>query len=332
MRQVPETMTNDQPSASARRVSRAHALGVLAAGAAAIPHIVGAQPAPLKLRVGSVPADTFAGGYYALELGLFDKAGLSVEITPFTNGAAMAAAAAGGSIDIGVGDATELANGIARGLPFVLIAGGGVYATAAPTTTLCVAKTSTIAKPSELEGQNVAVVSLVSLMSSGVKSWLTQNGADISKVHFVEMPFPQMPGALARGALAAATLSEPIMSDATATDAKVFGKPYDAIAKTFNISDWFTTRDWLAKNPDAAKRFVAAIYDAARWANTHHDESAAILAKYTKVDVERIKRMNRSAYATDLQRGMVQPVLDTAFKFKTLTTATTADSMIAKGF
>ena len=123
-----------------------------------------------------------------------------------------------------------------------------------------------------------------------------------------------MPPALTRGTIAAATLSEPIMSGALTADAKILGKPYDAIAKQFLISDWFTTRDWLAKNGDAAKRFVGAIYDAARWANTHHDESAAILSKYTKIDVERIKQMNRCVYATDLQAGMVQPVLDTAFK------------------
>lgn len=313
-------------------LSRARALALITAGAATLPRVASAQATPVKIRVGSVPADTYAGGYYALELGLFEKAGLSVEIMPFTNGAAMAAAAAGGSIDIGIGDAAELANGISRGIPFVLIAGGGLYSSAAPTTTLCVSKGATIAKASDLEGQNVSVVSLVSLMSSAVKSWLTLNGADVSKIHFVEMPFPQMPGALSRGALTAATLSEPIMSDATSTDAKFFAKPYDAIAKSFNISDWFTTRDWLAKNPDAAKKFVGAIYDAAKWANTHHDESAAILAKYTKIDVERIKRMNRSTYATDLKKDMVQPVLDTAFKFKALTTATTADSMIAKGF
>jgi NitT/TauT family transport system substrate-binding protein len=305
---------------------------MLAAGVALSPQSVRAQSAPVPVRIGSVAADTYAGGYYALDLGLFDKAGLSVEVTPFANGAAMAAAAAGGSIDVGIGDATELANGISRGLPFVLIAGGGVYSSAAPTTTLCVSKSSTIARAADLEGQTLGVISLVSLMSAGVKSWLTQNGADITKIHFVEMPFPQMPGALSRGVLAAATLGEPIMSDALAADAKILGKPYDAIAKQFNISDWFTTRDWLAKNPDVGKRFVGAIYDAARWANTHHDDSAAILAKYTKIDVDRIRHMNRSGYATDLRASMVQPVLDTAFKYKALGTATAASSMIAKGF
>jgi NitT/TauT family transport system substrate-binding protein len=311
-------------------ISRSRVLGLIAAGAAVLPRPARAQSTPLKLRIGSVPADTYAGGFYALDLGLFDKAGLSVEITPFANGAAMAAAAAGGSIDIGVGDATELANGVSRGLPFVLIAGGGLYSSTAPTTTLCVAKSSAIARAAELEGQTVAVVSLVSLMSSAVKSWLTQNGADITKIKFVEMPFPQMPAALSRGTLAAATLSEPIMSDATSNDAKIFAKPYDAIAKQFLISDWFTTRDWLGKNPDVAKRFVGAIYDAARWANAHHDDSAAILSKYTKVDVDRIRRMNRCAYATSLQPAMVQPVLDTAFKYKALESATNAASMIVR--
>jgi ABC-type nitrate/sulfonate/bicarbonate transport system substrate-binding protein len=141
-----------------------------------------------------------------------------------------------------------------------------------------------------------------------------------------------MPPALSRGTVAAACLSEPIMSGALGADAKVLGKVYDAIAKQFYISDWFTTRDWLAANPEAAKRFVGVIYDTARWANAHHDDSAAILAKYTKIDLDRLKSMNRCIYATDLRASMVQPVLDTAFKYKSLVAATNVASMIAKGF
>ncbi len=304
-------------SRTMQHVSRSQALGFMA-GAALLPRVASAQNAPVKVRVGSVAADTYAEAYYALDLGLFDKAGLSVEIVPFNNGAAMAAAAAGGSIDAGVGDATELANGVNRGLPFVLIAGGGMYSTNSPTTTLCVAKSSTLARASDLEGQSVAVISLVSLQSSALKSWLSQNGADISKIHFLELPFPQMAPAIARGTVAAALLSEPIMSDATNSDARIFAKVYDAIGKQFLISDWFSTRDWVAKNSDVAKRFVGVIYDTARWANAHHDESAAILAKYTKLDVDKVKRMNRCAYATDLRPAMVQPVLDTAFKYNAL--------------
>lgn len=310
-------------------LSRSRALALLAGATALAPHALRAQ-APVPLRVGTVLADSYAEPYYALDQGFFERAGFAAEVIPFANGAVMAAAAAGGSLDIGVADAVEIANGVSRGLPFELIAGAGLYTSNAATTALCVLKDSPVAHASELEGQTVAVISLVSMTSAGVKSWLTQNGADVAKIHFIELPYPQMLPALSRGTIAAATLGEPLLSGATSGPARVFGKVFDAIGKEFLISDWFSTRDWLGKNPGAAKRVVQVIYETARWANAHQDESAVILAKYSKIDVERIRKMNRCVYATNLQPGMVQPVLDAAFKYQALRSTTSASSLIAK--
>lgn len=316
-----------------QQLTRSSALATIAAGALSyLPAPVRAQTAAAKLRVGSVANDTYAEAFYAQELGLFSRAGLDVEIWPFNNGSAMAAAAAGGSIDFGAGDVAELANGVNRGIPFTAIAGGALYTSTAPTTTLCIPKTSKVAKATDLEGQSVALVSLVSLTSGALRSWLTQHGADITKIHFIELPFPQMPSALDRGTVAAACLTEPFMSEALAGESKVFGNVFDAIGSRYLINVWYTTHDSLAKDPATAKRFVRVIYDAARWANTHHDDSAAILAKYTKTDVDRLRHINRAAYSTDLRPEMMQPVLDTAFKYHSLATATSAASMIAKGF
>jgi NitT/TauT family transport system substrate-binding protein len=310
-------------------LSRSKALALLAGATALAPGALRAQ-APVPLRVGTVLADSYAEPYYALDEGFFERAGFAAEVVPFANGAAMAAAAAGGSLDIGVADAVEIANGVSRGLPFELIAGAGLYTSNAATTALCVLKDAPIAHAAELEGQTVAVISLVSMTSAGVKSWLTQNGADVAKIHFIELPYPQMLPALSRGVVAAVTLGEPLLSGATSSAARVFGKVFDAIGKEFLISDWFSTRDWLGKNPRAAKRAVQVIYETARWANTHHDESAVILAKYSKIDVDRIRQMNRCVYATNLQVAMVQPVLDAAFKYQALRSATSAASLIAK--
>jgi NitT/TauT family transport system substrate-binding protein len=312
-----------------RTFSRSKALALLAAGTALAPRALRAQ-APVPLRVGTVLADSYAEPYYALDQGFFERAGLAAEVIPFANGAAMAAAAAGGSVDIGVGDAVEIANGVSRGVPFELIAGAGLYTSKAATTALCVLKDAPITHASELEGQTVAIISLVSMTTAGVKSWLTKNGADVAKIHFIELPYPQMLPALTRGTIAAATLGEPLLSAAISSAARVFGKVFDAIGNEFLISDWFSTRDWLGKNPGVAKRAVQVIYETARWANTHHDESAVILAKYAKIDVDRIRQMNRCVYATSLQVAMVQPVLDAAFKYQALKTATAASSLIAK--
>jgi NitT/TauT family transport system substrate-binding protein len=290
------------------------------------------QTESTELRVGSVAADTYAEAFYALDLGLFERAGLNVTVTPFNNSGAMAAAVVGGSLDFGAGDAAELANGFNRGIPFVVIAGGALYSSSAPTTALCVTSSSTISRATDLEGQNVALVSLVSLSSAGLKSWLAQHGADVTKVHFIELPFSQMVTALDRGTVAAACLSEPLMSQALAGSARIFANVFDAIGKQFLISEWYTTQDVLAKKAAAAERFVRVIYDAAQWANTHHTQSAAILAKYAKIDVKLLDRSHRAVYATNLRSEMMQPVLDTALRFGSLATATSAKAMIAKGF
>ena len=70
-----------------RILACALALAVVAAGSAS------AQQAPLlKLRVATIPSDIGAEVYYAKDMGFFAKAGLDVEITPITNGAAISSA------------------------------------------------------------------------------------------------------------------------------------------------------------------------------------------------------------------------------------------------
>lgn len=310
-------------------LTRARALGTLAA---TLPAVSFASPlraqTPQKLRLGAVAADTYGEFYYALDANSFAKAGFDVEITTFTNGAAMAAAAAGGSIDAGTGDVVATVNAIGHGVPFVLLAGGGLYTSGVPTTLLCVAKNAPIANAKGLEGQTVAVVSLVSLSSAAVKAWITAGGGDVSKVKFIELPFAQMGAAVARGTVAAALIAEPALTAASA-DVQTLGKAYDAVAPEFLISIVFATRDWVAKNPEASRRFVRVLYDMAKIANAHPEATAPILAKYTKLDMDHIHAMKRSQYATALVPAQLQPVLDIAAKYKVLDRSFNAADLIA---
>jgi NitT/TauT family transport system substrate-binding protein len=309
-------------------LSRSRWITTCAAAAASVrPERLRAQPA--AIRVGGLTSDTFAMPYYAQELGFFTRAGLNVEVIQFNNGAAQAAAAAGGSLDVGVGEATELANGAMRGLPFAIIAGGSMFLSNAPTTLLVVAKNSSIRTPREFEGQTIAVPALVALTATAVRAWIAQNGGDLSKVRFVELPLPQMAEAIARGTIAGAHLGEPQLTAGSAL-LQPIATPYDAIAKQFIISDWFTTRDWIARNPDTAKRFVAVAYETARWANANRDASLAILAKYAKYDLDLVRNMRRASYATALDPRLIQPVLDAGTKYKALERAFNANDLIVR--
>ncbi len=295
---------------------RALVLAMAGATAAFAPAVVRAQAA--TIRIGQNANDAFGEGYYAADLGSFKAAGLNVEVSTFPNGAAQAAACAGGAIDVGLGEATELANGIARGLPFAVFAGGTLYDSAAPISALCVAAQSPIRSAKDFEGQAIAVPSLISLSSVAVKGWLVKNGADLAKVRFIELTQAAMVPGVERGTVAAAHIGEPQLSASTATSTATLRRiatPYDAIGKQFLVNEWFATRDWLAANAATVKTLVGVIYATARWANEHHDASAVILSKYSRIDVDRIRGMNRARYATALDPRLIQPVLNLAFTY-----------------
>ena len=312
-------------------MKRARAVAALAAAVIAGPLRASAQSTnrATHIRLGAVPVDSYAEPFYAQEMGFFERAGLDVAITPFNSSGPMAAAAAGGALDVGMTDVSVIANAVARGLPFVAIAGGGLYSSDEATTVLCVAKSAPYRTAKDLEGLAIAVSSLASLSSTGVRAWLVQNGADLERVRLVELPPPQMSAALGRGTIGAAFITEPSLT-AALPDVRVLANAYDAIGKRLALNNWFTTKDWLEQNPDAAKRLVRCIYRTASWANKHRDESARILAKITRLDEQLVHRMRRNAYATSFDVTMMQPVLDAAYTYKTIDHRSNAADLMVK--
>jgi NitT/TauT family transport system substrate-binding protein len=301
-----------------RSLTRAHMLGALAAAGAGLgARAAGAQTDTASIRIGASPADSYAQAHYAQEGGFFTKAGINAEILDFPNSQAIVQAAAGGAIDIGMADMIQLVNPIEKGVPFAYFAGGALYRTDAPATLLVASKATTFQKPKDFENQTIGVVALNSISSMSVSEWLRQGGANLSTIKIFELPFATMVPALQRGTCAACFLAEPFLSGAKG-DLRVLASTYDVIAKQFYIGAWFGSRDWLTKNPAVTKRLIQALYDTARWTNSHHDESASILAKYTKLDPDRIKTMTRAVYATSIDPKLMQPVIDLAVRYKAL--------------
>lgn len=280
------------------------------------------------LRIGATANDSFAEAYYAQDLGLFSKAGIDAEITTFANGAQVSTGVASGALDIGISSAITLANATIRGLPFVYLAGGGMYTASAPTIVLCVTKDSTINDARELEGKTVSVSGIKDITHLAVVTWLAKNGADPAKVNIIEMPFSQVSAALKRGAIAAGIISEPSLA-AALDDTRVLAKPFELIGKRLMIGGWFATRDWQKKNVAAARAFAGVMYETARWANANHDKSAVILQKYAKIDDATVKRMVRVTYAESLEPDMIDPTLDLAAKVKFTERRVRASEMIA---
>jgi ABC-type nitrate/sulfonate/bicarbonate transport system substrate-binding protein len=113
------------------------------------------------------------------------------------------------------------------------------------------------------------------------------------------------------------------------------GSPYNIVAdrgpnKEFCVSVWYANKDWFLADPARSKRVVAAIYDTARWANSHRDDTFAILVRDGKLDPDRAHGMQRSTYATSLTAANVQPVLDIAMQNKMFSKTVDALTLITK--
>jgi NitT/TauT family transport system substrate-binding protein len=312
----------------ARSFTRAHALAtIICAPLVGLATRADAQ-SEFRVRIGTSTSDVNAGPFIAQDAGFFKKAGINAEITILPGAGAMAAAVAGGAIDVALTDSIVLANAANRGIPIVAIAGGGMYERGRSSTVfLSVAKDAPFKTARDFEGQKIGVVSLESLSGIAVRAWLAKNGADVGKVLFVEMPFATMVSALQRNSVAGAFLGEPYHSQAAA-DVRDITDAFGAMADRLCITEWITTRGWMQQNPDGAKRLVRAVYDCAKWANEHPDLTAPILVKYAKVDPEKIATMRRVRYATDFSPGLIQPEIDAGVKFKAIARATNAADLI----
>jgi len=265
--------------------------------------------------VGTAGKETDAEVYYAQDMGFFKKAGLNVQIQTLPNGAAVASAVASGALQIGDSNTLSLATARQKGLPFVIFAPGAIYSSAAPTTALAVAVNGPVHSAKDLSGKILAGVSLGGLDQLSLEAWLDKNGGDSASAKYVELAPSLMVAALERGTVAAVSLPDPALDSAvTAGSVRIIGNNYDSIAKTFMITGWFATSDWLAKNPDVAKRFAAAMAETADWANANHDRAAEILLKYTKID----SRTSHVRFAPRLNGAIIAPVLDAGAQYKML--------------
>jgi NitT/TauT family transport system substrate-binding protein len=316
-------------------LSRSHVLRwMLASAAAGVPFaarpLAAQTAAPLSIVL--FPGETSATAYYAQELGMYARAKLDVRITAVQNGAAAAAAVAGGSIDIGFSNPLSVAEGFERGLPFTALLPAALARAGKPPSNglIVVAKTSPIRTAKDLNGKTFGVDVIGGLPHVSVRMWIDKNGGDSSSVRFIELHFSEMAAALNSGRIDAGEINvafDPLLGKPN-DPVRLLGNSYDAVGSRFCSSLWFSRTDWVNAHTDVARRFIAVMKDAATWANAHPHESAVMLAPHTKQMLADIENSTRVFYGTDMTPDLVQPVIDVAAKYGLLRASFPASELI----
>jgi NitT/TauT family transport system substrate-binding protein len=296
-----------------RRHPLAVAIGLVLALGIGSPYPARAQEVGIKVGISAFEAH--ADVYYAQELGLFKKAGLSVDIAQFQGGSAIVAAIAGGALQIGAGNPLPLAQARQRGIKVVLIAPGYLYDTYSvpPIDALCVAVNSPIRNAKDLNGKTIAVTGVRGLDQIAAFGWIDSHGGDSTTVKVVELPQSVMADAVADGRVDAAMIGDPALS-AGIDGGKVrqFAKAYDAISKRFIPAAWFSSEEWANKNAVSVRKFEAAINAGSSWAVRNPEAAATVLQKYMKVTFTKAHEY----HARTLDPAFIQPLLDAAARYK----------------
>lgn len=290
---------------------------------------VNAQTALPLIRVGAGPDEQSIVLVYAVQAGIYKKYGLNVELVKMPGGSVVAAALAGGSLEIGK---TTMLGGItafAKGVPFTAIGSIGYTDADNPDFALLVPASSSIRTAKDLEGKTFAAVSLQDGNSIATYAWLEKNGVDLSSIKYVEIPASATLAAMEQGRVAASTLYEPFLSAFLATGkVRILANPYEAIGKHFTNGALFADVKWAAEHRDQVDKFLRATQESAAYVGAHEKEVAPLSAQFGGLDPSLVLNMRHARRGVSLVPADVQPLIDVAVKYKIIPKTFPAQELI----
>jgi NitT/TauT family transport system substrate-binding protein len=302
----------------ARQMRLAIAVFVLLGLAAGAARQAAGQGLPV-VRVAISDTDLAAEPLYAQETGAFRRAGLNARLSDSKRGGAgVIADIKAGTIDVGFSNLISIAAAVQRGEPVVLIAPAGVHNRNAPVNAIVQAPSTNYRSGADLNGKTISSPSGPgSAGALAPAAWIDQTGGDSRSVHFVTgiAPF-DIPAAFREHRIDVAEMGDPDLTILRQRgDVKVLASPFDAIGNGYLLAGFVASKAWVQANPAEARRFVAAMRETARWANTHHPETAVMLSKALKLAPAVVSAMSRTTYAETLTPAIMQPPLDVAAKY-----------------
>jgi NitT/TauT family transport system substrate-binding protein len=297
--------------------SRVLALGAAALAAPAVPAIADTAPPLMTLHAASSSNDEVTPFLYAMESGMFKRAGIDAKIDRLPSGSTIVAGVLGGAFDVGKSSMPSLLAARGKGIPLTCLAPGGEYSADHPSFGLVVKADSAIKSGADLNGLTAAVSAIDDLYTIAMKTWIDAHGGDSSTVKLVEVPISTVAATVASGRVAVGTLTQPFLKDGlNGGTVKLLGYSATAIGQRFTMTAWFARDDFAAKNPALAAAFVRVMHDAAIYSNAHHAETAPMLARFLSVQPDDIASLgDRVTAGITLTPQLMKPLVDAATRY-----------------
>jgi NitT/TauT family transport system substrate-binding protein len=287
-----------------------------------------------SLRVGVIPIVDVAPLYLGREQGFFEEENLAIEPVPAQGGAAIVPSVVSGDFQIGFANVVSLLIARDRGIPVTIVAEGtkGGKDERSDSSALLVRGDGKIQTAEDLEGTTIALNTLKNVTEVTAKAALEEQGVDVDKLDFVEVPFPDMIPALESGRVDAVFVVEPFVTLGKQGGARQITAPFAATAPNLSTATYFTTERYLAGHEDVVRRFTRALEKSLRYAEDHPDEAREILLTYTEIPEPAAENLTLPNWDPEINRAGVARLGELSQKHGLLENAPTpTDELIHAG-
>jgi NitT/TauT family transport system substrate-binding protein len=285
------------------------------------------SPETSTIQLGLLPLADIAPVHIAIDQGLFEDEGLTVEVQIVQGGAAAIPALVSGDLHITFGNYVSFFLASSEGVDLRIIAEQN---RATPGfSSIMTLPDSGIAAPGDLVGKRLAVNTLSNVAEITSRAQIKDAGADPNAVEYVEIPFPEMIAALERGDVDAIFAVEPFATLAKQQlEAVEVVNPYGGRLEGFPVAGFQSTTEFAEQNPNTIAAFQRAMVAASQLAADDPDAVVSILPTYAQLDAALAAEISQPLYVSEIDTTELQRVVDLMVEFELIETAPDVNSLI----
>ncbi|MGH3321179.1 MAG: ABC transporter substrate-binding protein [Streptosporangiaceae bacterium] len=288
---------------------------------------------PATLTVGVIPIEDVAPLFVGIKKGFFKDENLTIKTQFAQGGAAIVPSVQSGDFQIGFSNTVSLLIASAKGLPVRVIAQGTQAASKKSDawSHVYVRADSDIRSPKDLEGKKIAVNTLQNIGDVTIKAALEKKGVDVSKLKFVESPFPEMESLLKQKKVDAIWVVEPFNTVAKKAGARPISANFFETAPNLTIATYFTTQKYIDQHKSAVQRFARAMDKSLKYADAHPGAVRKALPTYTKIPKKLVGDVMLENWNPALNRASIEKLSRLSKKYGLVEQEPNLDELIWKG-
>lgn len=294
---------------------------------AALALFAASAAAQTKIVLGYTPANAFLPAFVAKDKGFFAKRGLDVTLQTVPQGSTIAGAMAGGSVQAGTLTPPAFLLAVEGGIDAQIVAAATHQAKSNPTIAMMAREGSNIKGAGDMKGKRIGVPGLNGGNHIVAMKWLQNNGVDPKSATYVETGFPAMGDLLKGGQVDVVVPVEPFIT--RITQAKVgYIVAVPTITEWFLESFYIMQRDFIQKNPKAARDFREAIREAVAYVKSNEADARKSQMSYLKLPEPAAMSIKLPTFAVDVKPEDMQFWVDLLKDFGITRGTATAQQVI----